>query len=365
MAILEINPEDALQVQTVKILIYGQPGVGKSSLAFTSNKVLLMDFDTGAHRSGNRTSGKVLRFENWNDVQQIMKEADTYLRPYNTIVIDTIGKCLDMLMLQIIKDNPKAGTKSGSPTISGWGDLKSSFAIWMNELTALGKDVIMIAHDKDKDKDEVTYIRPDIAGGSYAEVMKQSDFVGHLYKGERNVTQLNFSPTEKTIGKNSAKFPILDIPNFAEQPNYFGTKIAEMKERLNAISDADKKTRENIAKAKASYAAYTELAQFNETKTKLVNMTNQPKHVVSQLIIGLREAAAKFGCAFYKESGQYEMIPKAEAETPKQKPQPAVQTYDNEQHFKAPVKAPTPVVVESMDDPSDYAPVVDVNPFLD
>jgi DNA replication protein DnaC len=49
-----IKSSEPIKVERLNVCIYGQPGAGKSSLAFTAAAPLLLDFDEGAHRAANR-----------------------------------------------------------------------------------------------------------------------------------------------------------------------------------------------------------------------------------------------------------------------------------------------------------------------
>lgn len=41
---------DPITVERLNVCIYAQPGIGKTSLGFTADAPLLLDFDQGAHR---------------------------------------------------------------------------------------------------------------------------------------------------------------------------------------------------------------------------------------------------------------------------------------------------------------------------
>ena len=49
-----IKATDAIAVEHPVLLIFGQPGIGKTSLAYSAADPLVLDFDQGAHRAANR-----------------------------------------------------------------------------------------------------------------------------------------------------------------------------------------------------------------------------------------------------------------------------------------------------------------------
>src|SRR5258708_37990325 len=95
---------DPIEVKTITVVIYAEPGIGKSTLGFTANKPLLLDFDHGSYRAGNR--GDTVQIDAWADVTTI---APADLKSYSTLIIDTADPALDLLAVDIIEANPKTG----------------------------------------------------------------------------------------------------------------------------------------------------------------------------------------------------------------------------------------------------------------
>ena len=82
---------------TVKMMIYGQAGMGKSTLALSAPAPLLLDFDNGVKRINiSHLDGiDTVQVSSWQDVQQVLQED---LSAYKTIVVDTIGKMMDFII---------------------------------------------------------------------------------------------------------------------------------------------------------------------------------------------------------------------------------------------------------------------------
>jgi hypothetical protein len=144
-----VKSTESIAVDHPVIGIYGQPGIGKSSLGYSAKDPLTLDFDNGAHRAVNRKDTWII--ERWSDVGELDADA---LAPYSTIIVDTVGRLLDLLSADIIESNPKMG-RDGSLTLQGFGTLKSRFRQWMTQLRLMGKDVVLIAHAREeKDNDD-------------------------------------------------------------------------------------------------------------------------------------------------------------------------------------------------------------------
>ena len=116
MALKIIKSSEPIRVDRLNVVIYGQPGCGKSSLAFTSDAPLMLDFDNGAYRAANRKD--IVRVERWADITDL---GESDLADYKTIIVDTAGRALDALSADIIKRNSKAGA-NGALNLKGCPD---------------------------------------------------------------------------------------------------------------------------------------------------------------------------------------------------------------------------------------------------
>ncbi len=227
-----VKSTDPLAFERAVVLIYGDPGAGKTSVAFTAQKPLTLDFDHGAHRSAQR--GDSVQVNEWSEVSQLTKKD---LDGYDTIVIDTVGRALDMITAHIIADDPRKGNKNGGLSMQGWGVLKGIFTGWIRQLQTQGLDIVMIAHGKEDKQGDERIMRPDIQGGSYGEVLKVADMVGILYRAGANAV-LDFSPTDRWIGKNAPGLDPIQVPNLNSAPNFLGTIIQGAKDTLNERNNA-------------------------------------------------------------------------------------------------------------------------------
>ena len=187
MALRIIKSNEPIKVEQLVVVIYGSPGLGKSTLGFTADSPILLDFDKGAYRSAVR--GDSVPVESWTDVTGITSDD---LTGYNTVVVDTAGRALDFLTADIIRRNAKLG-RGGALTLQGYGALKSEFTAWLKMVKLLGKDVVLIAHSSEEKNGDDLLERLDVQGGSKGEIYKSADAMGRLtlVNGKR---VLNFSP---------------------------------------------------------------------------------------------------------------------------------------------------------------------------
>lgn len=200
----KITKPSELKVQkTIAILIYGQPGIGKTTLGLSAPAPLLLDFDGGVHRVNPAHHVDTVQVESWEDVDEVLNDD---LRDYKSIVIDTAGKMLDFMSAYLIKKDPKLGKADGSLTLQGFGARKYAFVNFLKRVDALGKNLVFIAHDKEDKDGEQKVIRPEIGGSSSGDLVKELDLVGYAEAIGKNRT-ISFDPTEKYYGKNTCHLP--------------------------------------------------------------------------------------------------------------------------------------------------------------
>ena len=247
-----VTKDEPLQMTQVVVGIYGDPGIGKTSVAFSTKNPLLLDFDRGAHRSAFRSD--TVQIESWDEVSALRKED---LKGYDTIIVDTVGRQLDSITAYLAATDPKMVRRTGELTLQGYGALKGIFNSWLRRTMQIGKNIVLIAHAKEeKTSGDETNQRPDIQGGSYAEILKATDMLGYMYRG-RTGAVLDFSPTERHVGKNAPGFEPFQVPDLNAEPDWFETVLQSAKDTLNNRNSASKE----VAAAVSEVREFVEQAQ--------------------------------------------------------------------------------------------------------
>lgn len=241
MSIKITPPSEPIATTNLVVTLFGQPGIGKTTLAFSASKPLLLDFDGGAQRASGRKD--IVRVRSWSDVAEI---AAADVANYDTIILDTVGRALEFLAADLVKNDPKLARKSGELAMQGYGALKTAFAQWLGRIRTFGKHVILIAHEKEEKDGDTTIVRVDAMGATRVEVIRLSDLVGFVSANNGKRT-LDFNPTDKHTGKNCAGFDVLEIPHIAQSPAYLAEIMAEALRRMNSASDAQREAEAKLA----------------------------------------------------------------------------------------------------------------------
>lgn len=260
-----IRKSNELQIQTtVKMMIYGQAGMGKTTLALSAPKPLLLDFDNGVKRVNENhlnDSVGIVQVTCWQDVLNVLNED---LSDYQTIVVDTVGKMMDFIIAF------KCGQKQ--PKVQDWTAINTEFKNFVDRLSGLGKHIIFVAHRDTRKgaKDDTVYI-PALREKNYNSIVTELDLLGYLeMKNEQGYVKrsITFDPTDVNDGKNTCMLPgvmflqtILDkngkptgkndfiekqiiakyqqmIGNKQAKVDEYNKALAEIEESISTITDA-------------------------------------------------------------------------------------------------------------------------------
>lgn len=211
MANIIRKPSEIEAKDTLAMLIYGQPGIGKTTLGVSAPNPLLIDFDGGVNRINAAHYVNTVQPTSWEDMnaalEEMFKREQSGELHFDSIVIDTVGKMLDYMGNYIVAQDSRLGQRDGSLNLKGYGARKTLFADSIKRWLTLGKSVIFIAHEREEKQGDYTVKRPEVGSASNAgDLMKELDLVGYVQMIGKQRT-IFFSPQEAFFAKNTCNLP--------------------------------------------------------------------------------------------------------------------------------------------------------------
>lgn len=303
-----IRKSTELNIPTnVKMMIYGQAGMGKSTVALSAPKPLLLDFDNGVKRMNMAHLENIdtVQVTSWNDVQLVLQED---LSVYQTIVVDAIGKMMDFIITY------KCGTRQ--PSIRDWGGINAEFSWMTRTLSSLKKHIIFVAHrDTRKEGDDTVFI-PALREKSYNSIVTELDLLGYLeMKSERGVQRrtITFDPTSRNDGKNTCNLPsVMEVPTILDKNGNPTTKNDFISTRIIApyltMLQSKKAEQEAYNKVLSDITGRLELVADAASANDFIAHIDDFNHVGSSKMKASMMLAAKakeLGLIFNKETKTY------------------------------------------------------------
>jgi hypothetical protein len=292
-----------------RVLIAGYPGIGKTTLGLSAPKPLLIDVDFGINRTMASVRKDYIQPESY---EELLNDLKGDLSDYETIVIDTGGKLLDLMKAYVIKNDIKNAKKDGTLSLQGYGAVGREFSRFMNYIYFdLRKHCVIIFHAVEEKQDEDTKLRILVEGSTKNTVWQNVELGGFIeMRGDKKV--IGFNNCERYFAKSSfgikGNYTIPELDG--TQQNDFLTKLFEQ---------ANKNIQEESKVFEEERKQYQEV--MNALNPLIENMTLENVNevieaikTVSHILTSEKEAKAHFAekikklnLVWNKEKQQYEV----------------------------------------------------------
>lgn len=183
------------------MIIYGSPGLGKTTLALSAPDPVLIDFDRGISRVKAYHRKTTIVCQTYEEVLNDIQTPE--VRDCQTIVIDTGGSFVTYLQDWAMRTNPTVNKqKNGALSLKGFGAVKQEFARFTNNVRdVMNKNIIYVFHsDEQKDKDGNPVQRLQCEGAARNLVWQPCDLGAYMQMiGTRRI--LSFTPESEFFAK--------------------------------------------------------------------------------------------------------------------------------------------------------------------
>lgn len=226
-----VKPENmTFDDKKFSMILYGSPGVGKTTLALSAPDPVLIDFDRGMSRVKAQHRKPAIFCKTYEEVLKDLESPD--MLEFQTVVVDTGGSFVTYLQDWAMRANPSVNRqKNGALSLKGFGAVKQEFVRFTNYVKdTLNKNLIYVFHSQEQsDKDGNSQQRLMCEGAARNIVWTPCDFGGYVQMiGEKRV--VCFTPEQEFFAKgcHGIKGHIVVPELTASEPNDFITKLFDI-----------------------------------------------------------------------------------------------------------------------------------------
>lgn len=307
-----IRPESMdFSKQTFSAIIYGSPGVGKTTLALSAPDPVLIDFDRGISRVRAQHRRPTIMCNTYEEVLADVKSPE--MAEFQTIVIDTGGSFVTFLKDWAFRTKNDAKTKSGQfNSLKGFGYVKTEFASFTDYIkSVLNKNVIYVFHSQEQaDKDGNPTQRLMCEGSVRNTVWNPCDFGGYVQMiGTQRM--ICFSPEQEYFAKGThgitGRIPLPVLGD--ETPNTFMADLfATARKNIIAENESYAPMRKQYDEVMATVREIIDHVDDADTATSAAKNLPDLPHVLTskkEASALLKAKTDSLGLRYSKEAGGY------------------------------------------------------------
>ena len=292
-----------------RVLIAGYPGIGKTTLGLSAPKPLLIDVDFGINRTMASVRKDYIQPESY---EELLNDLKGDLGDYETIVIDTGGKLLDLMKAYVIKNDIKNAKKDGTLSLQGYGAVGREFSRFMNYIYFdLRKHCVIIFHAVEEKQDEETKLRI-LVEGSTKNTVWQNVELGGFIEMRGNKKTIGFDNCERYFAKSSfgikGNYTIPELDG--TQQNDFLTKLFEQANKNiqeeSKVFEEERKQYQEVMNALNPLIENMTLENVNE----VIEAIKTVPHILTsekEAKAHFAEKIKKLNLVWNKEKQQYEV----------------------------------------------------------
>lgn len=294
------------------MILYGPPGIGKTTLALSAPDPILIDFDHGISRVKAQHRKATMVCKTYEEVLSDVERPE--IASFKTFVIDTGGSFVTYLQDWAMRTNPAQNRqKNGALSLKGFGAVKQEFQRFTGYVRdVMRKNIIYVFHsDEQKDKDGNPIQRLLCEGAVRNIVWQPCDFGGYMQMiGTRRV--ISFTPETEFFAKGCYGIEgQREIPTLRQtDTNDFLTRLfEEARSNIEADNEAFAPVREQYKQTMQSVRDALNAVTDAQTATDAASYVASLTHVLTsqkEARALLKEKTDSIGLKWNKETGKYE-----------------------------------------------------------
>jgi len=209
--ILPKKKRAAIRIDPKRLLLFGPPKIGKTTIVSALNDCLIVDMEEGS----DYVEAAVVKVKTLADFGALIKalkedKETNNKKPYKYIVLDTLS-ALEELAVQLAvndyKKSPMGANYTGTdvrtlPNGAGYAWTRPAFEKMIKTFEPYCESLIMIGHIKEKDftknGETLTEKSINLTGKTKDSICAWADSIGLVYRDE-NKTMIDFKPSESLL----------------------------------------------------------------------------------------------------------------------------------------------------------------------
>ena len=299
--------EQKYENEKLCMILYGLPGVGKTTLAASAPKPIVIDCDRGMKRVNPEYRCDISNVSSYKDLLEDVKNLGN---EYETIIIDTGGSLIELMKEWAMDTEPTATKKNGGFSLPGYGFVKSEFLRLSAELRKKYNTIFIFHAAKEKQEEEFFYDL--IVEGAAKTLVWQPADLGAYFFIQNGKRYMGFTPTANYSAKSAYGISgIVEVPELSGgEPNVFLTKLFE-KVRANIKSETETIAPKHTAYESAMSCGRELVAAINHAADvePCLEAISNIEHALSsekEIKALVKERLKELGTTYNKETKTYE-----------------------------------------------------------
>lgn len=215
---LQVLETGGFDPNRIRMLVYGESGVGKTVFSASWPDVLFLDAEDGMASVRNPVTR--IEIDEWGDVFDVFEWLATAEHNFKTVVLDSLNELQKLALRYTVRAFPTIHRSYDSlPSQSDYGKMLDDFDKFVRAFKSLPMNVVYIAQVQSRQFD-TDLVMPQLVGKNSArDVCRMMDVVGYLYKVPGDESQqlraMAFDAVD-FVTKDRAGF----LPAVVENPTY-------------------------------------------------------------------------------------------------------------------------------------------------
>lgn len=229
--------------EAIRLVVFGEPGRGKTTLAMTFPRPLVLNADDGlvavTVKADGKTLGTKVKVESYVNLQGLFFYARDHIDEWDTFVLDGIDELAFVLTNELIEmGNGYQARKHGAgynphpvmefiPEQLEYQANQRQLHTFLNLMRGLGKPIVVTAGVREPDRERVWKRAPNLGPAAIKDLVRWGSVVGELVIAEVEGTKQHvlLCSNDDDVRESKTRFEALDP--YVIEPTY--DKLNELK----------------------------------------------------------------------------------------------------------------------------------------